>query len=103
MDKLASCNWVKIASYVIVGVALLLCLEMGLLAGLLAGLLVHETALSAAPWLRNRTGWTQQMGKAVALIVIVAVISLGITAAAYPAIYALRIAVPAAVIIKHNK
>lgn len=81
MDKLASCNWVKIASYLIVGIALLLCLEMGLLAGLLAGLLVHETAVSAAPWLRNRTGWTQQMGKAVALIVIVAAISLGITGA----------------------
>lgn len=81
MDKLASFNWVKIASYLIVGIALLLCLEMGLLAGLLAGLLVHETAISASPWLRNRTGWTQQMGKAVALVVIVAAISLGITAA----------------------
>ncbi len=81
MENAGAFNWVKISSYVIVALGLLLCLEMGLLAGLLAGLLVHETALLAAPWLRNRTGWTQEMGKAVALVVIVALISLGITAA----------------------
>ncbi|WP_237151931.1 AI-2E family transporter [Oryzibacter oryziterrae] len=74
-------NAVKIASFVVVAGGLLISLEMGLLAGLLAGLLVHETALLVAPWFRNHTGWTQEMGKAVALIVIVALISLGITAA----------------------
>ena len=51
------------------------------IAGLLAGLLVHETAILVSPWLNTRTGWTQEFGKAVALIFIVALISLGITSA----------------------
>jgi len=71
---------IKIASYIAMFAGLLLCLEIGLLAGLLAGLLVHETAILAAPWLRTRTGWTQEVGKAVVLVVIVAALALGITA-----------------------
>lgn len=81
METTGSFNWVRIASFVIVGIGLIVCLEMGLLAGLLAGLLVHETARLAAPWLGDRTGWTQEAGKVVALILIVATISLGITSA----------------------
>jgi predicted PurR-regulated permease PerM len=81
MDRLRSADFVVIASYLVMAAGLFVCLEVGLLAGLLAGLLVHETAILAAPWLNTRTGWTQEMGKAVALIFVVAVISLGISAA----------------------
>ena len=81
MDKPLSSAPVAIASYVIMAVGLYVCLEVGLLAGLLAGLLVHETAILVSPWLNTRTGWTQEFGKAVALIFIVALISLGITSA----------------------
>jgi predicted PurR-regulated permease PerM len=81
MDKLRSFDGVTIASYLFMAMGLFVCLEVGLLAGLLAGLLVHETALLVAPWLRNRIGWTQEMGKALTLACIVALISIGITAA----------------------
>lgn len=81
MEKLRSADGVTIASYILMAAGLIACLEVGLLAGLLAGLLVHETALLVAPWLRNRIGWTQQMGKAMALLGIVSLISLALTAA----------------------
>lgn len=81
MEQIKPTDKVTLASYALMAVGLLACLEIGLLAGLLAGLLVHETALLAAPWLRHRIGWTQQMGKVVALIAIVSAISLALTAA----------------------
>lgn len=70
--------YVEPATYLLAAVTLLVALKGGLLAALLAGLMVHETVLLMAPWLRRRAGLGHEVGKAVALIAFLAVISLGV-------------------------
>ncbi len=70
---------IETASYALAAAALFLILKFQLLAALLAGLMVHETVLLIAPWLRRRAGLGHELGKAVALVLFSAIISLGIT------------------------
>jgi predicted PurR-regulated permease PerM len=71
---------IDLASYLLAGAALFVVVKFGLLGALLAGLMVHETVLLMAPWLRRSTGLGHELGKAAALVLFSAVISLAIAA-----------------------
>jgi predicted PurR-regulated permease PerM len=69
--------WVEPASLVIAGVALFGTLYLGLLSALLPGLLIYLVVQSAVPLFRH-VGVTRRVGKAIVILFIAALISVGV-------------------------
>ena len=74
MDNLSRSTLpIRIASYTLAAVALLLVMALRLLPALLAGLLVYEVVFSTAPLLGNRLAGTRARALVVAILAVVVV------------------------------